>query len=129
MQKEWPSLSCPSSDNVQFWTHEWEKHGTCSESVLDQHSYFETTLNLKEKSNILGALKSAGKFHSISPSHNYFHNDFRFWLSIMSLLIIVKKNYRNSAKWEILQLRRHQKSYTICNWLCSMDRVQCGHVW
>ena len=63
MQKNWPSLACPSSNSIQFWTHEWEKHGTCSESVLNQHGYFDTALNLKGKTNLLKALKTAGKFN------------------------------------------------------------------
>ncbi|XP_058769210.1 ribonuclease 1-like [Vicia villosa] len=58
--KNWPTLACPSGNGIQFWTHEWEKHGTCSESRLKQHDYFETTLNLKQKSNLLDALTSAG---------------------------------------------------------------------
>ncbi|XP_062150057.1 ribonuclease 1-like [Alnus glutinosa] len=60
MQKSWPSLACPSSNSIGFWTHEWEKHGTCSESVLDQHGYFEAALNLKKKANLLQALRNAG---------------------------------------------------------------------
>ncbi|KAJ7953815.1 Ribonuclease [Quillaja saponaria] len=60
MQRNWPTLACPSGSGIQFWTHEWEKHGTCSESVLDQHGYFETALNLKNKANILQALTRAG---------------------------------------------------------------------
>lgn len=69
MEKDWPSLSCPSSDGVRFWTHEWEKHGTCS--LLNQHKYFETSLKLKEKANLLQVLKDAeiepknGKFYSV----------------------------------------------------------------
>ncbi|KAL0002729.1 hypothetical protein SO802_016510 [Lithocarpus litseifolius] len=66
MQKNWPSLACPSSNSIQFWTHEWEKHGTCSESVLNQHGYFDTALNLKGKTNLLKALKIAG----INPDGN-----------------------------------------------------------
>lgn len=58
MQKDWPSLACPSSDGVRFWTHEWEKHGTCS--LLKQHKYFETALELKAKANLLRVLKHAG---------------------------------------------------------------------
>ncbi|KAL5553856.1 hypothetical protein UlMin_041257 [Ulmus minor] len=36
LQQDWPSLSCPSSNGFRFWSHEWEKHGTCSESEMDQ---------------------------------------------------------------------------------------------
>lgn len=36
LQTEWPTLSCPSGTGMKFWEHEWDKHGTCSESVLDQ---------------------------------------------------------------------------------------------
>ena len=55
--------SLPSSNSIQFWTHEWEKHGTCSEFVVSQHGYFETALSLKGKTNLLKALNSAGKFN------------------------------------------------------------------
>ncbi|XP_010683181.2 extracellular ribonuclease LE [Beta vulgaris subsp. vulgaris] len=60
LQEEWPTLACPSGDGTKFWSHEWEKHGTCSESVLSQHSYFQTNLDLKEKINLLQVLKNAG---------------------------------------------------------------------
>ncbi|XP_073221674.1 ribonuclease 1-like [Cicer arietinum] len=60
LQKNWPTLACPSGDGITLWTHEWEKHGTCSQSVLNQHDYFETTLKLKQKANLLKALTSAG---------------------------------------------------------------------
>ncbi|PWA34202.1 wounding-induced ribonuclease [Artemisia annua] len=60
MQSEWPTLACPSNNGLAFWGHEWDKHGTCSESVLNQHSYFATALGLKNEINLLQALKSAG---------------------------------------------------------------------
>ncbi|KAI5679024.1 hypothetical protein M9H77_09974 [Catharanthus roseus] len=60
MEGDWPSLSCPSSNGTTFWSHEWEKHGTCSESVLDQHDYFKTALNLKDNLNLLQILQNAG---------------------------------------------------------------------
>ncbi|XP_062111604.1 ribonuclease 3 [Humulus lupulus] len=70
LQKEWPSVSCPSSNGNRFWSHEWVKHGTCSEQELDQHDYFEAGLKLKEKANLLNILKTAGiepndKFYSL----------------------------------------------------------------
>ncbi|XP_017226908.1 intracellular ribonuclease LX [Daucus carota subsp. sativus] len=60
LEKDWPSLACPSSDGMRFWGHEWDKHGTCSESFLDQHSYFKAALDLKNKANLLQALNNAG---------------------------------------------------------------------
>ncbi|KAK7362333.1 hypothetical protein VNO77_04443 [Canavalia gladiata] len=60
LQRNWPTLACPSGNGIQFWTHEWEKHGTCSESFLNQHDYFEASLNLKQRANLLQALTNAG---------------------------------------------------------------------
>ncbi|KAK8941634.1 Ribonuclease 1 [Platanthera guangdongensis] len=68
MRKDWPTLACPSSDGNHFWGHEWEKHGTCCESELDQHAYFEFALSLKKKTNLLQALKNAG----IEPDGGYY---------------------------------------------------------
>ncbi|XP_038678880.1 ribonuclease 3-like [Tripterygium wilfordii] len=71
LQKTWPTLSCPSNDGVNFWTHEWEKHGTCSESELDQHDYFQAGLKLKETANLLQILKDAG----IKPDDRFYELD------------------------------------------------------
>ncbi|XP_047317973.1 extracellular ribonuclease LE-like [Impatiens glandulifera] len=60
MQSNWPTLACPSGDGLTFWTHEWEKHGTCSESILDQHGYFKSALNLNAKIDLLKVLVDAG---------------------------------------------------------------------
>lgn len=60
MQKSWPSLSCPSNNGFSLWSREWKQHGTCSESVLDQHSYFKSALNLKDKVKLLQTLRNAG---------------------------------------------------------------------
>ncbi|KAJ7943470.1 Ribonuclease [Quillaja saponaria] len=60
MQTTWPSLICPSGNNSKFWKHEWDKHGTCSEFVLDQHQYFEETLNIKDRVDLLQILQNEG---------------------------------------------------------------------
>ncbi|CAL0315189.1 unnamed protein product [Lupinus luteus] len=60
LQSDWPTLACPSNDGINFWTHEWDKHGTCSESNLNQHDYFQAALKLKQQTNLLKALQSAG---------------------------------------------------------------------
>ncbi|GLJ44076.1 hypothetical protein SUGI_0919260 [Cryptomeria japonica] len=59
LNSHWGSLSCPSSNGHKFWSHEWEKHGTCSLN-LEQHEYFNKALALRSKIDLLGALKSAG---------------------------------------------------------------------
>ncbi|WCJ21286.1 ribonuclease 1 [Euphorbia peplus] len=68
MQTNWATLACPSGDGVTFWSHEWEKHGTCSESVLNQHGYFETALKLKSEAKVLQHLESAG----IQPNDGFY---------------------------------------------------------
>eukprot|EP00253_Pinus_taeda_P006658 PITA_06658 len=75
LNQEWGSLACPSSDSLKFWQHEWEKHGTCSESVLNQHDYFAAALRLKDSVDLLGALEQSGLRpdggkHSLSSIQN-----------------------------------------------------------
>ncbi|CAL5411880.1 unnamed protein product [Camellia sinensis] len=41
-----------------FWKQQWTKHGTCSK--LDPKTYFSIAMNLKNKINMLGALRSFG---------------------------------------------------------------------
>ncbi|OVA00091.1 Ribonuclease T2-like [Macleaya cordata] len=60
LQSNWPTLACPSGNGTKFWSHEWEKHGTCSESVLDQQGYFEAALSLKKQVDLLTILQNAG---------------------------------------------------------------------
>ncbi|XP_050374829.1 ribonuclease 1-like [Argentina anserina] len=48
LQTDWPSLACPSSNSTVLWAENWEKHGTCSQSVFDQYNYFNHAAGLKE---------------------------------------------------------------------------------
>ncbi|KAL4621575.1 hypothetical protein ACB092_06G239100 [Castanea dentata] len=65
----WPTLACPSGNGSTFWSHEWEKHGTCSESILNQHGYFQAPLNLKDKVDLLQILESA-RIHPDGSSYS-----------------------------------------------------------
>ncbi|KAI3912984.1 hypothetical protein MKW92_018133 [Papaver armeniacum] len=60
LQKNWPVIDCPNNDGLKFWGHEWDKHGTCSESILDQEEYFEKALKLKKKIKLLHILHKEG---------------------------------------------------------------------
>ena len=71
LQKDRPSLSCPSSNGFRSQSIEWEKHGACSESQLDQHEYFEAALNLKKKTNLLQILRIA----RIEPDDGFYRLD------------------------------------------------------
>lgn len=62
LQKDWPSLACPSSNSTQLWGEEWEKHGTCSQSLLDQYGYFLQALVVKDVVDILQMLQVAGTY-------------------------------------------------------------------
>nr|AAA21135.1 RNase NE [Nicotiana alata] len=68
MQQNWPTLACPSGTGSAFWSHEWEKHGTCSESIFDQHGYFKKALDLKNQINLLEILQGAG----INPDGGFY---------------------------------------------------------
>ncbi len=60
LDKYWPSYD---GANVDFWTHEYEKHGTCAESIAPcatELGFFSTTLSLTEKYNVVTMLASQG---------------------------------------------------------------------
>lgn len=73
MDRNWATLSCKNTDSVTFWSHEWEKHGTCSN--MDQHTYFAAALRFKARFNLTRILLDAG----IAPSDDrtYFLSSIR----------------------------------------------------
>ncbi|XP_010683175.2 ribonuclease 3 [Beta vulgaris subsp. vulgaris] len=70
LQQEWPSFTCPEIGR-KFWLHEWNKHGTCSKSVLDEMAYFHAALNLKNKINIFQAFAET----MIQPNDQFYPLD------------------------------------------------------
>ncbi|CAL0318237.1 unnamed protein product [Lupinus luteus] len=60
LQSHWPTLACPTNNGTRFWAHEWEKHGTCSMSKLNQHDYFELAIKLKQKTDLKQTFRNAG---------------------------------------------------------------------
>ncbi|MBN3320815.1 RNT2 Ribonuclease, partial [Atractosteus spatula] len=72
MNKWWPDLL--QSGATKFWSHEWQKHGTCAaqlESLNSEHKYFGKALELYKKVDLDGILK---KFN-IVPSTKYYSLD------------------------------------------------------
>ncbi|TVU40234.1 hypothetical protein EJB05_13687 [Eragrostis curvula] len=54
----WGSLSCENRNPVNYWSDEWNEHGTCSN--MDQHSYFRAALDFKARFNLTRILLRAG---------------------------------------------------------------------
>lgn len=47
MNRQWPPIE-KSGSGIQFWRHEWEKHGTCAEQLPElgsEHKYFKQGLD------------------------------------------------------------------------------------
>lgn len=44
MNKYWPSCPQYGTSNEELWSHEWQKHGTCS--GMTELAYFQQALNL-----------------------------------------------------------------------------------
>lgn len=48
----WPSINsreleeCNTYDNLDFWKHEWLRHGTCNYNHFDEHDYFAKVVDL-----------------------------------------------------------------------------------
>ena len=65
MEKYWPSYQQPDDT---FWSHEYEKHGTCAASIpqlATQFDFFKTTIALTKKYNAIPMLANGG---NIRPS-------------------------------------------------------------
>ncbi|XP_073225753.1 ribonuclease S-6-like [Cicer arietinum] len=45
---EWPNLN---GGDFKFWSHEWEKHGTCSSMAQNPLGYLSLALTIKKKRN------------------------------------------------------------------------------
>ncbi|KAL2327723.1 hypothetical protein Fmac_021153 [Flemingia macrophylla] len=64
LKLEWPNLR--GKKPFKFWSHEWEKHGTCSETVYKPHDYFSLALHIKKNHDVMSILSQA----QIVPSQN-----------------------------------------------------------
>ncbi|KAJ7974403.1 Ribonuclease [Quillaja saponaria] len=58
LDAEWPSLL--HEDNIMFWKEEWERHGICTETKLNQHAFFQAALKLKQKYKLTEILQERG---------------------------------------------------------------------
>lgn len=58
LDRSWPTLSCKNRRSFEFWSYEWNKHGTCSN--LEPHDYFARALALKGKHDLAAILADAG---------------------------------------------------------------------
>ena len=47
MESKWPSCPEYGESEEEFWSHEWQKHGTCS--GMGQVEYFKKALQMRDK--------------------------------------------------------------------------------
>ncbi|XP_044163167.1 ribonuclease Oy-like isoform X2 [Acropora millepora] len=69
LEKQWPSFE-KSHNDIEFWGHEWDKHGTCSTNLAylnTEQEYFNLALKLNHKLNVSNALE----LHGITPSNKW----------------------------------------------------------
>ncbi|KAI8328358.1 RNase Sy [Chlamydoabsidia padenii] len=82
MKTYWPSYK-GVSNNIDFWSHEWDKHGTCVSTLApkcysnyqqyqDVYDYFGKALELRQKYDLYSILNDAG----ITPGDSYSADDF-----------------------------------------------------
>ncbi|XP_078000527.1 ribonuclease Oy-like [Glandiceps talaboti] len=69
----WPNLYTDSKRD-DFWTHEWDKHGTCGvdlEAIDSELKYFKTGLKLNQDVNLTKSLSDHGIVPSLDKSYSY----------------------------------------------------------
>ncbi|CAK9323038.1 unnamed protein product [Citrullus colocynthis] len=69
LETYWPDLL--DGNDQKLWKHEWEKHGTCSDPPFNVLQYFQTTLNIRTRYDVLNILNVAGFGPSSSNQVNY----------------------------------------------------------
>ena len=60
LNKYWPSYD---GANDEFWSHEYEKHGTCAEQLTPlatELEFFSQTVGLAQKYDVVAMLSAAG---------------------------------------------------------------------
>eukprot|EP00201_Polytomella_parva_P015189 CAMPEP_0175071662 /NCGR_PEP_ID=MMETSP0052_2-20121109/19370_1 /TAXON_ID=51329 ORGANISM="Polytomella parva, Strain SAG 63-3" /NCGR_SAMPLE_ID=MMETSP0052_2 /ASSEMBLY_ACC=CAM_ASM_000194 /LENGTH=205 /DNA_ID=CAMNT_0016338863 /DNA_START=178 /DNA_END=795 /DNA_ORIENTATION=- len=68
MKYDWPTYL---DSNDDFWSHEWERHGTCAQDVLGgELDYFRKIIHLHEAYDLEAALRKA----DIRPRHDVLYS-------------------------------------------------------
>merc|ERR1712159_944002 len=73
MTTYWPSY-WGSNTNQKFWSHEWEKHGTCamtSPTFSNQYNYFKNTIQMRKFLDVSTLLSHWGIVPSANATYKY----------------------------------------------------------
>eukprot|EP01101_Sappina_pedata_P001392 TRINITY_DN1147_c0_g1_i1.p1 TRINITY_DN1147_c0_g1~~TRINITY_DN1147_c0_g1_i1.p1 ORF type:complete len:239 (+),score=73.19 TRINITY_DN1147_c0_g1_i1:156-872(+) len=59
-------------NSTALWTHEWDKHGTCSKDVMStQHTFFSTAVSLHTTIDVTTVLQASGIVPSKTAEYAY----------------------------------------------------------
>lgn len=112
----WVSDVGPS---INFWEHEWSKHGTCVTPAVSCNTYFNTTVNLFLAKNLLNALSVFG----IVPSNTKTYTTSQFVGSFSKTVLITCQRVSNNYLLDTIQFC-YDKSL---NWIsCIGTKSSCS---
>nr|XP_020741611.1 ribonuclease T2 [Odocoileus virginianus texanus] len=90
MKRYWPDLLHPSNCSLQFWSHEWKKHGTCAaqlDALNSQWKYFSKSLDLYKELALSSVLQKLG----IEPSIDRYYQVSDIRDALVSVYKVVPK--------------------------------------
>lgn len=108
LNRDWPSYLGKNDD---FWKHEWEKHGSCSNML--PFDYFRLTLDIYARNDLQQILEDAKILPGSSYSPSQIINAIQISLGVEPFLIC-ERNYLTEIRL-CLNKNRPIPQYTPCN--------------
>ncbi|KAK2180622.1 hypothetical protein NP493_435g02067 [Ridgeia piscesae] len=119
--KFWPNLYT-DEPLLQFWEHEWDKHGTCAmtvPSLSNEYKYFNIGIKINNKLDVLGSLTKQG----IVPKDGYTY-------PYTAVVMALKKAFKHTTILGCYYDTETKTQYLISLEVCfnkKLEMIDCGH--